>query len=405
VLYTTAFRRLSGITQVISPYTGHVFHNRLTHTLHVAQVGRRLAEKLHTRQPLLAQSFEVSPDIVEAACLAHDLGHPPFGHLAERELDHFAAKDGGFEGNAQSFRIVTELAFRSPDYPGLNLTGKTLAAILKYPWIFSRRPADKQDKWGAYDTEKSSFDFATETSDGGPHARSVEAEIMDWSDDVTYSVHDVEDFFRAGLIPLHLLRPASRKSGSGRQRDEFLEYVAKKKSTTKPLASVSDDDLDSIFGQAIFSFFTIDSPYRGTRDQRARLRFFSSQLIDRYINGLTLCSPNPDGSRVIRDVEKEREIALLKQLTWFYVIEAPSLALQQHTHRRIIRTLCGIFMQEARNESGTLIPELYRDRLANGEPKRRVVADLVASLTEAQAIGLYQRLTGVIISSGLENLL
>ena len=135
---------------------GYVFHTRLTHSLQVAQVGRRLAEKLLKKQHELAVN-ETDPDRVEAACLAHDIGHPPFGHLAEEILDEKAKDFGGFEGNAQSFRIVTELGVTSLAYPGLNLTRGTLRALLKYPCTYSQRPLDpthrtgRKPKWGAYD--------------------------------------------------------------------------------------------------------------------------------------------------------------------------------------------------------------------------------------------------------------
>ena len=133
ILYSSAFRRLAEVTQVVAANSGYVFHNRLTHSLQVGQVGRRIAEKLNQTQP---ESREfVSPDVVEAACLAHDLGHPPFGHTAEHTLNELARNFGGFEGNAQSFRIVTRLASRSPNYSGLDLTAATLAASLKYPWL------------------------------------------------------------------------------------------------------------------------------------------------------------------------------------------------------------------------------------------------------------------------------
>jgi len=154
ILYSSALRRLAEVTQVVSPGSGYVFHNRLTHTLQVAQVGRRLAErllKLHPKE--VAASEGVDPDVVEAACLAHDLGHPPFGHIAEEVLNEVAEKAGGFEGNAQSFRIVTKLAFRSPKYVGLDLSRATLSAILKYP-CFRGKGKARKPKWGSYSTEK-----------------------------------------------------------------------------------------------------------------------------------------------------------------------------------------------------------------------------------------------------------
>src|SRR6478609_9031210 len=109
VLYSSSFRRLAEVTQVVAANSGYVFHNRLTHSLQVAQVGRRIAEKLNLLQPETKEF--VDPDVVEAACLAHDLGHPPFGHIAEQKLNELAGADiDGFEGNAQSFRIVTRLS-------------------------------------------------------------------------------------------------------------------------------------------------------------------------------------------------------------------------------------------------------------------------------------------------------
>ena len=190
ILYTTSFRRLARVTQVVSSDEGHVFHNRLTHSLQVAQVGRRIAEKL--RREHVPPRVDIDPDVVEAACLAHDIGHPPFGHIAESELNTIAKEHGlkdGFEGNAQSFRIVTRLAMGSTGN-GLNLTRATLNGILKYPWRHGQNP-EILDKWGVYDSDVEIFDWARELGPA-PLQKSIEAELMDWSDDVTYSVHDVD---------------------------------------------------------------------------------------------------------------------------------------------------------------------------------------------------------------------
>ena len=154
ILYTSAFRRLAWVTQVVSSWEGEPFHNRLTHTLEVAQIGRRLAEKLSREQPQEAEEIGgVDSEVVEAAALAHDLGHPPFGHAAERELDELmrgAEVPDGFEGNAQTFRVLTKLSIRSTDFPGLNLCRATLNAVLKYPWHRQTVPKRRQQKWGAY---------------------------------------------------------------------------------------------------------------------------------------------------------------------------------------------------------------------------------------------------------------
>lgn len=413
ILYTSAFKRLSGITQVVSADTGHVFHNRLTHTLQVAQVGKSLAEKLHKRCPDEARQAELEPDAVEAGCLAHDLGHPPFGHTAEEVLNKLVG-DGseGFEGNAQSFRIVSALAFRAPDYSGLNLTRATLRAILKYPWTYQHRPPNTSNKWGAYESEIDQFKFAMQSVDGRAQARSVEAELMDWSDDLTYAVHDVEDFYRAGLIPLHQLRPPVRSNPAEKEREAFLGYVWSKRNKIKELQGLMQEELDSIFGQVIFMSFSIDAPYEGTRDQRARLRRFTSSLVNRYINGLTL---NVTGSTITAQIapEQKKEIAILKQLTWYYVIEAPGLAMQQHAQRQAIKYLFSVFRSETTKKPSKLLPHYYKERLSDitategvhGPGSRRLVADLIAGMTEAQAIALYQRLNGIVMGSALDRIL
>jgi dGTPase len=409
ILYSSALQRLSTTTQVVSGESGHVFHNRLTHTLQVAQVGRRLAEKLILKQPQLAAAHCVSPDVVEAACLAHDLGHPPFGHLAEEVLNRLAGDEvQGFEGNAQSFRIVARLAFRDSKFDGLNLTGRTLGAILKYPWTFSGRPSQKPNKWGAYDSELTSFELAVREKGVGPYVRSAEAELMDWADDLTYAIHDVEDFYRAGLIPLHLLLPPGLGARSSAERQRFLEYLSSKKSKVEDFKDTSDSDLDGIFAELMFTHFKLTGPYDGTRNDRARLRTFTSLLVGRYINGLRLADPGAGCKTVDVDPQLRQQIAILKQLTWYYVIEAPGLAVQQHANRQIIRYLFHVFLQETRRSPSRLLPTYYREQLSKSENDasaiRRVVVDLIAGMTEAQALLMYQRLNGIVHGSALDKL-
>ena len=197
ILYSLPFRRLAGVTQVVSPGEGEIFHNRLTHSLKVAQIARRFAETLPKRFPSIVEQWGgLDPEVVEAAALAHDLGHPPFGHIAEEELGLLVRKAQGgesaddFEGNAQSFRIVTELAVRRPGSPaGLDLTRAVLNATLKYPWRHGENPK-KPKKYGAYFADEVSFKYAREgmqcpVEDVGC-VRCLEAQIMDWSDDIAY---------------------------------------------------------------------------------------------------------------------------------------------------------------------------------------------------------------------------
>src|SRR5579875_2761288 len=201
ILYSSAFRRLAGITQIVRAGEADVFHTREQHTIKVAQVGRRLAQNCQRKYSDLADQIGLDCEVVEAACLAHDLGHPPFGHIGETELNRLVEEHGepdGFEGNAQSFRIITKLAVRFRECPGLDLTRATLAASIKYPWFREPEHQSRRDKWGAYRLDSDDFLFARE---GLGEQRSVEADLMDWADDIAYSVHDLEDFHRCGAIP------------------------------------------------------------------------------------------------------------------------------------------------------------------------------------------------------------
>lgn len=386
ILYTSAFQRLAGITQIAAPESGLTIHNRLTHTLKVSQVAKRLAKRLG----LAVERQEVAA----AAALAHDLGHPPFGHLAEEALNLQAQTWGGFEGNAQSFRIVTFLALRGDDYRGLNLTRRTLNAVLKYPWRQDITDEKKKDKWGAYENEQQSFDFART---GCPaDQRSLEASIMDWSDDVTYAVHDLEDFFRLGLIPLERLGAADDT-----ERQRFIagfyerpgELLAKFR-----LAGFTEEDLvtatERLFVASSAPFGLIE-PYRGGRRDRTNLRDQTSYLIGRFI-----CAAVKNGEQLEIAAEQRAEVAVLKEVAWFYVITDPSLATIQHGQEKLVRELHSIYIKAASNlaSEGKLFPLAQRELLERiQEPREanRVATDFVAGLTEDMAYELYHRLTGI----------
>lgn len=421
VLYSTAFRRLAGVTQVAHAGEGQVFHNRLTHTLEVAQLARRLAEYRVREQPELAAYLGVDPEVAEAAALAHDLGHPPFGHHAEVALDRYLREERGvqegFEGNAQTFRIVTLLAVRVQDIRGLNLTRASLNAVTKYPW---HRQADKGDKFGAYLSERDDFQFARAEHVGSRTHQSAEAEIMDWADDIAYAVHDLEDFYRAGLIPLDRILE---------QETELQEFFHRLFiGWNRPCHFPTEDKVMKIFLARLNGLpapSDLLRPYTGTIDQRAALRSFTGELVRSYVMGrpddtdlepaFALVDPAENEGRCVKiNPTAEVELGVFKRLTWVYVIENPSLATQQAGQERVVQELFEAFRKSA-NKSKTLLPPSMRELLEGllleaGEAGReetccRVAADCLCRMTDDEALKLYGRITGHAPGSILDGLI
>ena len=411
IMYSSAFRRLGGVTQVAAANERVVFRNRLTHTLEVAQIARRLAEYTVADQPDAAEALGgVDPDVVEAAALAHDLGHPPFGHVAEMKLDELLrGRDNldGFEGNAQSFRVVTKLSLRSQDFLGLNLTRATLNAILKYPWFRETGGGARESKWGAYRSESEEFIWARKLGHG--QIKSVEAELMDWADDIAYSVHDLDDFYRVGLIPL------DRILSDPDERDRFLgravsRRLGKDGFDFKELKSVFDSWANLV--RVSFSPL-LTKPYRGGTEQRASLRSLTASLISRYITdsiSLQQATKGDAYSVSIKDLFV-REVAILKQLTWEYVIEAPALATQQYGQRKVIEDLFDILTDAAARSDFGVFPPRFAEGLDDALAENgglsdreitRTVSDYISGMTEREAVELHRRLSGASLGSVLD---
>ena len=346
--------------------------------------------------------------------MAHDLGHPPFGHIAERVLDRLVREYGnsdGFEGNPQSFRIVTKLALRHQDFPGLNLTRATLNAILKYPWLRGTGGGLRELKWGAYSSESEEFEWAREL--GPTDAKSPEAELMDWADDIAYSVHDIDDFYRAGLIPL------DRLLTNADERDHFLEKALSQWSGDPQYYDLPNyDDLRTVFGGLVelmqVAHQPLTRPYSGIREQRASLRSLTAWLIRRYVtDAISLKEPEGSGQRCVTITpEFMTEVKLLKQLTWEYVINAPGLTTQQYGQRKLIEDLFEILNNAISKSELGVFPPRFRELLedtprssGSGAPSRdvsRVISDYISGMTERQAIELHQRLTGASLGSVLD---
>jgi dGTPase len=382
VVHAAASRRLAAKTQVVGPQSDDFVRNRLTHSLEVAQVARDLSRALGCE-----------PDIVETAALAHDLGHPPFGHNGERVLAEVSADVGGFEGNAQTFRLLTRLeakTFGEEGSVGLNLTRATLDACTKYPWPTAEADepggvhADGSPrvvrKFGVYDDDRAIFDWVRQGVAG--RRLCLEAQVMDLADDVAYSVHDVEDGVVAGRIGLHDL---DTTAVWGTVREWYLPGADD---------SVLDDALKSL--RAVDGWPT--SPYDGTRRHLAALKNLTSDLIGRFcgaVQDATFATSEGPFVRYRTDlvvpVETERQIAVLKGIAAHYVMRADDRVALMSRQRELLAELV-----EALVERGAdALDAPYADdwhAASDDTGRRRAVVDQVASLTDASAAAWHARL-------------
>lgn len=412
-LYSSSFRRLDGVTQIVRAGESDVFHNRLTHSIKVAQVGRRLAEHCRTEQPSASDLHGIDTEVVEAACLGHDLGHPPFGHIGEQVLDEILTKekeDGtcldpeGFEGNAQSFRIVTKLAVRFPLHDGLDLTRATLAALQKYPWKRDKSDdgvrARKDKKWGYYKSEQDDFDFCMDGVE--KNTRTLEAELMSWADDIAYSVHDLEDFHRCNFIPWTRI--------VGESAPAFRALIENCTAEWHDGPSNAGDRIRKAHARLSELFEGFPSvvragSYEGTRDQRQAIRMLTSILIGRYVQATKIAEDgdNSDNGLLKVDDDCKDEVRLLKQITRDYILTSPSLAAQQQGQMRVLQNLFEDFHEEIQKREPRVLPRRFHHLVEDDSVSAaRTAADCIASLTEREAIALHRRLTGLLSGSVLD---
>jgi dGTPase len=387
ILYSSAFRRLAGITQIARAGESDVFHTRLAHTLKVAQVGRRLAEFVIASQTAEAVTLGIDPEVVEAACLAHDLGHPPFGHLGEKALNQLVTEHGdqdGFEGNAQSFRALTKLAVRFKACDGLDLTRATLAACIKYPWKRDPTHAAKSRKWGYYGVDADEFQFARLGST--EETKTAEAELMDWADDIAYSVHDLEDFHRCGVVPWRIVF-----SEAG--RDELVKAIldargSQSRQEKRDLQSAHRRLTELVEGTV---GDRLDEPYEATKEQRQTIRLMTSTFIGRYVTATRVRVPKAAQTYLNIPNPIQSEVAILKEITRRYIITIPALVGQQRGQERLLNEL---FEDLYPVGSEKYLPRRFEYLLKGDHSRARRVADCISGLTEAETIALHRRLRG-----------
>jgi dGTPase len=384
VVHAAASRRLAAKTQVLGPQADDFVRNRLTHSLEVAQIARDLARALGCE-----------PDLVETAALAHDLGHPPFGHNGERVLAEAAADCGGFEGNAQTLRLLTRLEAKTfgPDgSAGLNLTRATLDACTKYPWPLADASvpdgvhADGSPrlvrKFGVYDDDRPVFDWLRT---GAPGRRQCfEAQVMDLADDIAYSVHDVEDGIVAGRIDLTRL-------------DEGAVWAAVR---DWYLTDADEAALEAGLARLRAVASWPGTAYDGSRRALAALKNLTSDVIGRFAadarDATFAAFPEPRvryAADLVVPAESRVEMAILKGIAAHYVMQADDRVKAMLHQREQLAELVGVLVEVAPRH----LEAPYADdwaAAADDGARRRVVIDQVASLTDASAFAWHSRLVG-----------
>ncbi|MFI9273733.1 deoxyguanosinetriphosphate triphosphohydrolase [Kitasatospora sp. NPDC052896] len=389
VLHSAALRRLAGTTQVVAPMRSDFPRTRLTHSLECAQVGRELGAALGC-----------DPDLVETACLAHDIGHPPFGHTGESALDQAAEACGGFEGNAQSLRILTRLepkrfapagAERTRLGPrpgssvGLNLTRAALDAATKYPWARGGHPTDPHSpKFGVYADDLPVFHWLRAGAPLG--RRCFEATVMDWSDDVAYSTHDVEDGLQAGHIDPAALHGAE-------ERAELFKIAERYAGDAGP--EELGEALDRLLAEEWWP-----RGYDGSARARAGLKDLTSQLIGRFCLAAEQATRARYGpgrlSRYAAELVVPREVrlecAVLKAVAVRYVMQRDEQAQLRARQRIVIAELAELLGRDAPAGLDPVFAAQYREA-EDDRAALRAVIDQIATLTDASALALHARLS------------
>jgi dGTPase len=381
LVHSSALRRLGAKTQILVAGTDDFARTRLTHTLEVAQIGRQIGSLLGC-----------DPDVVDCACLAHDLGHPPFGHNGERALSRIASGIGGFEGNAQTLRLLTRLEpkvfFEDGRSAGVNLTRAALDASMKYPWTIERAAehpkGERSVKFGVYPDDRPVFEWLRQ---GAPEwTTPMECQVMDLSDDIAYSVHDVEDAIVGGSFdPITLTDPKIVTGIVEVARDWYGQKW-------------DADKLEAAFTR-LRDLRSFPDRFTGTRHSLATLKNMTSALIGRFASSVEHATRARHGegpltrysAGLVIPEETSYEIVALKGISVYFVM-APNEKQPFHDEQlAIVTDLVEVMMRNDPKPSDALETVFLEDwdRAGSYDERLRVAIDQVASLTDGSALALH----------------
>lgn len=372
VIHSAALRRLAAKTQVAVPWENDFQRTRLSHSLECAQIGRELGE-----------SLGADPDLLETACLSHDMGHPPFGHNGEEALAEVAAPCGGFEGNAQSFRLLTRIEAKTVDATGksvgLNLTRASLDAATKYPWPSAENPR----KFGVYDDDVEIFHWVREGAPAGQ--KCMEAQIMDWSDDCAYSVHDLEDAIFAGQITVNKF-------------DNDFDTLYSVMIESYQSDATQDEAAAALTRLQALSCWPIN--FDRSHRSLARLKDTTSQLIGRFVLAAEVETRKLHGDGPLTrygatlEIPREQkiEVDFLKAVAGHYLINAAASQERYAKQQIVIRELVEMLFAAAPHALDPIFEDDWKVATTDNE-RLRVVVDQIASLTDPGAYALHATLS------------
>ena len=366
VLHSAALRRLADKTQVVGPRDGDTPRTRLTHSLEVAQISRGIGE-----------GMGLSPDLCEMAGLTHDIGHPPYGHNGEVALNEVAPC--GFEGNAQTLRILARLEPKvliDGTSFGLNLTRASLDAAVKYPVTRTNADGSVNRKYSAYDEDAAVLEWVREGHvDGAPP---MEAQVMDFSDDIAYSVHDVEDGIVSGRVSLRVLW-------------DFVELAALAEKGAAAFGGDADSLVDAADRLRSLPAIAAASEFDYSLGAWTGLKSLTSQLVGRYVGAVTRATlGGNDGitlgrqhGRLVVPPDVEAEVRLLKTVAVLYVMDQPAHQARQDRQRDRIYRVHEYLRAGAPGSLDTMFQAWFNAAETDLE-RERVIVDQIASMTESR---------------------